>query len=57
MPKQAQRLASQYGGKPRDWVKKTSTEFRAVDGSRMQIHWFENIKTGQRVEQKTIIGN
>jgi RHS repeat-associated protein len=55
--RQAERLASQYGGKPSDWVKKTSTARTAADGTRMQVRWFENIKTGQRVEHKTIIGN
>jgi RHS repeat-associated protein len=53
--KQADRLSETYGGQTRDWTKKTSDVFNAKDGSHIETHWFENIKTGQKVEQKTII--
>jgi hypothetical protein len=49
----AGRVASEYGGNPADWVKKTSTSFSAKDGATFETHWVENIKTGQRVEFKT----
>jgi len=34
------------------WAKMTSTAYKAPDGTIMQTHWYENIKTGQRVEYK-----
>ncbi len=49
----AGRIASQYGGNPADWVKRTSTSYTARDGVKFETHWVENIKTGQRVEFKT----
>jgi len=49
----AGRVAQQYGGSPGDWVKKTSSTFIATDGTKVETHWVENIKTGQRVEYKT----
>jgi hypothetical protein len=35
--------------------KKTSSAFDAADNTHLEIHWYENIKTGQRAEAKTII--
>jgi hypothetical protein len=52
----AGRVAQQYGGSPSDWVKKTSSTFIAKDGTKIETHWVENIKTGQRVEYKTKTG-
>lgn len=51
----ANRVAKKYGGTPEDWVKKSSNEYVAKDGAKISTHWVENIKTGQRVEAKTII--
>lgn len=49
----AARVAQQYGGAAADWVKKSSTSFRAADGTRFETHWVENVTTGQKVEFKT----
>jgi RHS repeat-associated protein len=49
----APRVAAQYGGKASDWVKKTSSAFTAENGTKFEVHWVENIVTGQRVEFKT----
>ena len=48
-------VANTYGGKSGDWVKKTSTSYKLPDGSRIETHWVENLKTGQREEYKTIL--
>ncbi|RMG27522.1 MAG: hypothetical protein D6732_20010 [Methanobacteriota archaeon] len=53
--REAQRLAKLYGGDPEDWVKKTSSSYQAPDGTKFETHWYENKKTGQRVEYKTKI--
>jgi RHS repeat-associated protein len=49
----AQRIADQYGGHADDWVKKGTSPYTARDKSMFEIHWVENIHTGQRVEFKT----
>jgi RHS repeat-associated protein len=49
----ANRIATQYGGEAGDWRKMTSTSYTAPDGKRFETHWVENSKTGQRVEFKT----
>lgn len=51
----ADRLVRTYGGKISDWVKKSSTAYRARNYSRIQTRWYENTATGCRVEQKTNI--
>ena len=48
-------IAKEYGGDPGDWVKKTSSTFKAVDGQKISTHWVENVKTSQRVEFKSIV--
>jgi RHS repeat-associated protein len=48
----APRLAAQYGGRAEDWVKMTSTQYRVVDGVNQQVHWYENVAKGLRVEPK-----
>jgi RHS repeat-associated protein len=53
--KDINRLVKQYGGKPEEWTKKRSCRFTLEDGTQTEIHWYENIKTGQRVEYKTKI--
>jgi hypothetical protein len=49
----ASRVAAEYGGNASDWVKKTSSSFTAPNGTKFEVHWVENIVTGQRVEFKT----
>jgi hypothetical protein len=51
----APRLVQEYGGGLGDWVKKTSSSVNAPDGTHIETHWYENLKTGQKVEPKTII--
>jgi RHS repeat-associated protein len=51
----AAKYAEQYGGKASDWVKKTSSIFRAKDGTAFETHWVENTVTGFRTEFKTIL--
>ena len=48
----AGRLARQYGGRAQDWVKMTSKTYEGSDGLAVQTHWYENTKTGARVEVK-----
>lgn len=43
------RLVSQYGGKPGDWAKVTSTTLG------LQTHAYRNIVTGAVVELKSIL--
>ena len=50
---QAERLSKQYGGKPNDWKKMSSNKYISSDGVQFETHWFENTKTGQKVEFKT----
>ncbi len=48
------RLAQQYGGKARDWVKMSSSNFRKF-GKSFETHWYENLVTGMKTEFKTKI--
>ncbi len=49
----AERFAQEYGGEAGDWVKKSTTEsVKASNGYTYQIHWAENVKTGQIVDVK-----
>lgn len=57
----APRLARQYGGNASDWAKMggDSSAGRGVQmpgGGYFEIHWYQNLKTGQVVEVKTKIG-
>ena len=47
--------AKRYGGNSADYVKKSSSQFKASDGYKFETHWIENLKTGKRFEPKTII--
>ena len=47
------RLASIYGGDAAVWAKMRSSSYTAADGVRFETHWYENIRTGTRVEFKT----
>jgi RHS repeat-associated protein len=49
----AERLAEEYGGDPYDWAKMTTRHFDLGDGRSIQVHWYENLDTGQGVEWKT----
>ncbi len=51
-----QRLISQYGGAPPDWVKKSSTSYRIPNGNKIETHWYENVTTGERYDFKTKTG-
>jgi len=53
--READRLSKTYGGNPSQWAKKTSSSFTVPDGARFETHWYENAKTGQRIEYKTKI--
>ena len=55
--KQAGTLAADYGGKPGDWAKMTSTAYRAGDGTVISTHWYENVVSGIQAEFKSIIDN
>lgn len=43
-------MVSQYGGRPKGWVKKSS-EVLVLAGRRAEIHWYEHRGVG-RFEQK-----
>lgn len=45
------RIVSRYGGDPADWAKMSTG--RTVNGVRVEVHWYENVRTHQRVEFKT----
>jgi hypothetical protein len=49
----ATRLADQYGGRADDWVKRSSSSYRGIDGHQFETHWYEDLGTGARVEFKT----
>ncbi|MGL4825486.1 MAG: hypothetical protein ACRC4G_04750 [Alphaproteobacteria bacterium] len=51
----ADKLSLKYGGKSSDWVKKTSENFKTLDGKKFETHWYENTKTSKRFEFKTKI--
>jgi hypothetical protein len=45
-----ERLVSQYGGKAKNWIKKSSPVM-VISGGRAEIHWYEHHGVG-RVEEK-----
>jgi hypothetical protein len=47
--------AARYGGEASDWAKKSSSVYRAADGTAFETHWVENLRTGARVDFKTKI--
>jgi RHS repeat-associated protein len=49
----AKQLAVDYGGSPDDWAKMVSSSYRGPNDHAFQTHWYENTKTGLRVEWKT----
>jgi len=51
----APKIVQQYGGQIRDWVKMSSSKYIAPDGTEFETHWVENIETGARILQKTVM--
>lgn len=52
----APRAAALYGGRIEDWVKKSSFSYvNPEDETKFQTHWIENLKSGERLEFKTIV--
>jgi hypothetical protein len=50
--KDIDRIVKTYGGSPEEWVKKSSTASKNLDGRKIETHWIENLKTGERFEFK-----
>jgi len=50
---EASRLVGEYGGRAADWVKISSSNFKAADGVSFETHAYKNVVTGQIVEFKT----
>ncbi len=55
--KDAEKFAKELGGEASDYVKKTSTARILANGETSQVHWVENLKTGQRFNFKTVMEN
>jgi len=62
--KDIERITNTYGGTADDWVKLSSKQERFDEGSLepkknigIELHWYENIRTGQKVEAKPVIDN
>jgi hypothetical protein len=51
--KDGPRLAAEYGGNDSEWAKVTSWTYKAADGTRIEVHAYQHIPTGQVVEFKT----
>jgi hypothetical protein len=49
----ALRLAQTYGGRPQDWQKWSSPNFKPRRGPSFEIHWYANPQLNMRVEFKT----
>lgn len=52
--REAGRLASEYGGNPADWRKMATSNAVNKGMENFEIHYYQNIKTGQVVEMKTV---
>ena len=50
------RIVETYGGMKEDWVKISSSKIDSIvyDSLEFETHWVENLRTGQKVEFKTI---
>lgn len=55
--KNEKRIVEQYGGQIGEWVKTSSSKFTTKSGCEIELHWIENIVTGQRVEYKQKLVN
>jgi filamentous hemagglutinin len=51
--RESTRLATQYGGAASNWAKVTSWSYKAADGTRFEVHAYQNLVTGKIVEFKT----
>ena len=50
----AEKYARDFGGDVADYVKKTSTSRTLANGEKCEVHWVENLKTGERYNFKTV---
>jgi RHS repeat-associated protein len=48
-----QRLVRVHGSQPRDWVKVSGPSHR-LGGRVVEMHWYQNLRTGQRVDFKPV---
>lgn len=48
------KIAAANGGDAGDWVKKSSSQYTSRDGTTFETHWVENVRTGEKIQQKTI---
>ncbi|MFC3813337.1 DUF6443 domain-containing protein [Lacihabitans lacunae] len=56
--KKAEDMAKQYGGDAKDYAKmRSNSSYKANDGTKIETHWEENIKTGEKYNTKTKINN
>ncbi len=62
--KDIERITKTYGGTEEDWTKLSSKKIEYKEGIlvptriiKIEIHWYENIKTGEKVEAKPKIKN
>ena len=62
--KDIERITKTYGGTEEDWAKLSSKKIEYKEGTlvstriiKIEIHWYENIKTGEKVEAKPKITN
>jgi RHS repeat-associated protein len=53
--REAPRLAAKYGGRAEDWTKMGSSTYNDGGGlwDLFETHWYQNVRTGLRVEPKT----
>jgi RHS repeat-associated protein len=49
----ASEMAAKHGGDSKDYVKKSSSSYTSGQGLPFETHWEENLKTGQRFNEKT----
>jgi hypothetical protein len=50
----AGRFVSQYGGHVDDYAKMSSSSYKASDTLKIETHWVENVKTGERFDAKIV---
>ncbi len=48
-----QRLIDTYGGSPTDWLKMSTRQLTLADGTRIEVHWYQNNALDKLVEFKT----
>jgi RHS repeat-associated protein len=47
------RFVETYGGKASDWAKMSGRSFKSSTGKQIEVHWYENVLSGERYEFKT----